>query len=60
MKMLLIKDNEKISLFIIRGMNKTGFLMAHIDNGDQKLSIALAVKYDVAIIDIMSPGHNDL
>ncbi len=34
--------------------------MAHIDNGDQKLSIVLAVKYDVAIIDIMLPGHNDL
>jgi len=60
MKILLIEDDEKISSFIIRGMNGAGFLVDHINNGDQGLSTALTIKYDAAIIDIMLPGHDGL
>ena len=60
MKLLLIEDDEKISSFIIKGMSEAGFLVEHINNGDQGLSMALTIKYDAAIIDIMLPGHSGL
>ncbi len=60
MKLLLIEDDEKISAFIIKGMRAAGFLVEHVSNGDQGLSMALTTKYDAAIIDIMLPGHSGL
>lgn len=60
MKLLLIEDDKKISSFIIKGMSEAGFLVEHINNGDQGLSMALTIKYDAAIIDIMLPGHSGL
>ncbi|HHI92850.1 MAG TPA: response regulator transcription factor [Gammaproteobacteria bacterium] len=60
MKLLLIEDDEKISAFIIKGMRAAGFLVEHVSNGDQGLSMALTAKYDAAIIDIMLPGHSGL
>ncbi len=60
MKLLLIEDDEKISSFIIKRMSAADFLVEHINNGDQGLSMALTIKYDAAIIDIMLPGHSGL
>jgi len=60
MKILLIEDDKKIASFITKGMSDADFLMEHADNGDQGLSMALTIRYDAAIIDIMLPGHNGL
>lgn len=57
---MLIEDDEKIASFIIKGMSEAGYVIEHVDNGDYGLTLALMESFDVAIIDIMLPGHSGL
>ena len=55
MRLLLIEDDNKIALFVTKGLREAGFAVDHMTNGEDGLHMALTEPYDVAIIDIMLP-----
>jgi len=60
MRALVIEDDPKISSFIEKGLQQNGFAVDTADDGEQGLQLALAVPYDIAVIDIMLPGMDGL
>ena len=60
MRILLVEDDQKIALFIIKGLKAEGFAVDHADNGEDGLHLALTEPYDAAVIDIMLPRLDGL
>ena len=60
MRLLFIEDDEKIALFVSKGLREAGFAVDHINNGEDGLHMGLTEPYDGAIIDIMLPKLNGL
>ena len=60
MRLLLIEDDKKITLFVKTGLKEAGFVVDHADNGPDGLHHALTESYDAAIIDLMLPGLDGL
>jgi DNA-binding response OmpR family regulator len=60
MRILVIEDDKKIATFIVNGLKQAGLAVDHADNGQSGLERALAVTYDVAVIDIMLPQLDGL
>jgi DNA-binding response OmpR family regulator len=54
-RILIVEDDKKIALFIIKGLKQAGFAVDHAANGEDGLHLALTGTYDLAIIDIMLP-----
>jgi two-component system OmpR family response regulator len=57
---LLVEDDPKIALFIIKGLKAEGFAVDHAANGEDGLHLALTEPYDAAVIDIMLPKLDGL
>ncbi len=60
MRILLIEDDRKIALFIIKGMKESGFAIDHAENGEDGLHLALTEPYDAMIVDLMLPGTSGM
>jgi len=60
MKLLLVEDDERIASFILKGFKEAGFIMDHAVDGETGLSMALAVSYDAAVVDIMLPQRDGI
>ena len=60
MRLLLIEDDEKIGGFITQGLRQEGHVVDWSRNGEEGLGLALDVKLDAAIIDLMLPGRDGL
>ena len=60
MKILLVEDDERIASFITKGFKEAGFVIDHAMDGETGLSMALAVAYDAAIVDIMLPQRDGI
>ena len=60
MRILLVEDDAKIALFILKGLRAAGFAVDHASDGEQGLDLALTEPYDAAVIDIMLPGLDGL
>lgn len=60
MRLLLVEDDGKISLFVRKGLKEAGFAVDHADNGEDGLHLALTVPYDLAIVDLMLPKLDGL
>ncbi|MFC1812119.1 response regulator transcription factor [Thermodesulfobacteriota bacterium] len=60
MRLLIVEDDSKIASFIINGFRQAGFAVDHAADGKEGLQLALAVTYDVAIVDIMLPELDGL
>ncbi len=60
MRILLIEDDRKIALFIVKGLKEAGFAVTHASDGENGLQWALTESFDAAIVDIMLPGRNGL
>lgn len=60
MRLLIVEDDSKIASFIIKGFRQAGFAVDHAADGKEGLQLALAVAYDVAIVDIMLPELDGL
>jgi two-component system OmpR family response regulator len=60
MRILLVEDDQKIALFIIKGLKAEGFAVDHAANGEDGLHLALTEPYDAAVIDIMLPKLDGL
>ncbi len=59
MKVLLVEDNERVSRFVVKGLQEAGHTADHADNGREGLFLAASEPYDVIIMDRMLPGNID-
>ncbi|MBM4118850.1 response regulator transcription factor [bacterium] len=60
MRVLLIEDDEKLAGFLRKGLREEGFTLAHAADGEEGLHLALAERFDAAIVDIMLPSLDGL
>ena len=60
MRILLVEDDVKIALFILKGLKASGYAVDHAVDGEMALHLALTEPYDAAIIDIMLPKRDGL
>lgn len=56
MELLLVKDDERVSRFVRRGLEAEGFSVTEAQDGIEGLRVGQAQTYDVIILDIMLPG----
>ena len=59
MKVLLVEDNERVTQFVIKGLQEAGHTADHAANGRDGMFLAASEPYDVIIMDRMLPGDID-
>jgi len=59
MKILIVEDNERVSRFVVKGLQEAGHTADHAANGRDGLFLAASERYDVIIMDRMLPGNID-
>jgi two-component system OmpR family response regulator len=60
LKVLVVEDDEKTALFLLRNLQEEGFDVDKAGDGKRGLHLALTKSYDVLIIDIMLPKLDGL
>jgi two-component system OmpR family response regulator len=60
MRALIVEDDAAIADFVVRGLREAGFAVDHASDGDEGLTRALEVPYDVVIVDLMLPRRDGL
>jgi two-component system, OmpR family, response regulator len=60
MRVLLVEDDERIALFVVKGLREAGFAVDHATDGEDGLHLALTETYDAAIVDVMLPKLDGL
>src|ERR1700759_2861912 len=58
-KILLVEDNERVSQFVVTGLQEAGHTTDHAANGREGMFLAASEPYDVIIMDRMLPGDID-
>ena len=59
MKILLVEDNERVSQFVVKGLQEAGHTIDHAANGRDGMFLGASEPYDVIIMDRMLPGDID-
>jgi two-component system, OmpR family, response regulator len=59
MKLLLVEDNERVTRFVVKGLQEAGHTVDNADNGREGMFLAASEPYDVIIMDRMLPGQVD-
>jgi two-component system OmpR family response regulator len=59
MKILLVEDNDRVSQFVVKGLQEAGHTTDHAMNGRDGMFLAASEPYDVIIMDRMLPGDID-
>lgn len=59
-KILLIEDEEKIAEFVVRGLEKAGYLVEHVADGLKGMKQVFQFHYDLVLLDLMLPKLNGL
>jgi DNA-binding response OmpR family regulator len=57
---LLVEDDATIADFVARGLREAGFAVDHAPDGEAGLDAAIAMPYDVAVVDVMLPKRDGL
>lgn len=60
MRLLIIEDDERIAGFICKGLQESGYVTDHANNGEHGLDYAISGDYEAAIVDIMLPKMDGL
>jgi len=55
-KILMVEDNERVSQFVVKGLQEAGHTTDHASNGRDGMFLAASEPYDVIIMDRMLPG----
>lgn len=55
MEILLVEDNTRISEFVLKGLEESGFSVVLADNGVEARSLISQKKWDLILLDIMLP-----
>jgi two-component system OmpR family response regulator len=58
MRVLIVEDDKKVSVFIHNGLVQAGHEADVAHNGDEGLNLALQGDYDVLVLDRMLPGKD--
>jgi len=58
MRILLVEDEPKVSAFIRRGLEEEGFTVDTAFDGDMGTRLALALTYELVILDVILPLRN--
>lgn len=56
MKILLIEDERKIAAFVVAGLERAGFTVEPVYDGNEGLKIALSAQHDLILLDLMLPS----
>ena len=56
----MVEDDATIAEFVARGLREAGFAVDHAPDGDAGLDAAIAMPYDVAVVDVMLPKRDGL
>ena len=59
-KVLIIDDDEELCELVAEYLSVEGFDTTAVHDGEKGLDTALSENYDLAILDVMLPGHNGL
>jgi DNA-binding response OmpR family regulator len=60
MRILVVEDDKKIASFLVKGLTQAGFAVDLAGDGEEGANLALAVPYDLAVVDIMLPKLDGL
>lgn len=62
MRILVVEDEERLAKGLKQGLEKEGFAVDHIDDGEKALTHILVhhISYDVIVLDIMLPGRDGI
>lgn len=55
MELLLVEDNTRISEFVVKGLEESGFTVVLAENGVEARSLIADKKWDIILLDIMLP-----
>ena len=55
MRLLFIEDNPKLAQHTIRGLEKAGFAVDHVAEGEDAVAAAATTRYDIAVLDLGLP-----
>ena len=58
MRILIVEDEKKVASFLERGLREERFAVDVAADGEQALERALAVPYDVILLDVRLPGRS--
>lgn len=58
MKILIAEDEEKLALFMQKGLQAAGHIVQRCNNGSQSLEKAASENFDLILLDLMMPGAN--
>ncbi len=53
---LIAEDESRIAAFLTKGLEKAGYLTCVANDGSQALSLALAMQFDLIVLDIGLPS----
>ncbi len=60
MKILLVEDNERVSQFVIKGLEEAGHTTDHATSGRDGMFLGASEPYDVIIMDRMLPSATSM
>jgi two-component system copper resistance phosphate regulon response regulator CusR len=58
MRILVVEDQSKTASYLAKGLGENGFIVDKSLDGEEGLSRALAMDYDLIILDVMLPGRD--
>lgn len=58
MKILVVEDEPKSAAFLRKGLSASGFVVDLAADGDEALSLAASLSYDLLILDVMLPRRD--
>ena len=60
MRILVVEDEEKVASFICKGLEQCAYTVDHATTGETAIELAISIKYDAILLDIMLPGKDGL
>ena len=60
MNVLIVEDEEKLSRYLVSGLEQEGFTVEHAASGLDGLHLAMEGRFDVIVLDRMLPGLDGL
>jgi len=60
MKVLLVEDDSAAAGYLVKGLDESGYVVDHAEDGETGLHFALTNDYDVLILDRMLPKRDGL
>ena len=60
MRVLLVEDDRKTAAFVAKALKAEGYVVDHLDDGEDALRSMMMISFDVVILDIMLKGRDGL